>query len=623
MATKKIPDGVQKNHSNTNFEYFLNQALAPFAILTSRNFVFTFANAAYQQLMNGRQLLGKPLCEAIPELKGQPFVTLLEKVFDTGIPFHAAEIAATALFDGNDKPTTRYFNLSYTPYKNQGGETEGVLASGYDITEQVDLKKKEQKHILNFQAYDLFMQAPVGFSLVIGDDHTLKLANEKGLSIAGLGKEIIGKTISEILPGIESQGYIELLNAVKKTGKIINLKESPVTLMKNGIEQTIYVDLVYQPYYENGEIKGVLSISIDVTEQVMARREVEEFREKFETLSNNIPNLAWIANADGWIFWYNSRWYEYTGTTEKDMEGWGWQSVHDAEKLPDVLEKWQASINTGQPFEMVFPLLGADKIFRPFLTRVVPVFNREGKLMRWFGTNTDITKQKELEQMKDDFLSITSHELKTPVTTIKAYGQIAESLLEQKGDNETLGIIKKMGTQVNKLTTLIEELLDITKIQNGKFIYKETLFDFNTLTIDVVEDMQKTTKQTIKFTSGKDAIVFGDKDKVSQVLNNLISNALKYSPQANEIILTSDVIDNKVQLSVQDFGIGISAKNQQKVFEQFYRVTEDQQSTFPGMGIGLFICDEIIKRHKGKIWIESAVDEGSTFYIQLPLQSKE
>ena len=140
-----------------NFKYFLNQAFSPFSILTGRDFVFTFANAAYVELMNGRQLVGKTLDEAIPELKGQPFVSILEKVFDTGIPFHASEIAATAIFKGNTVPTTRYFNLSYTPYKNKDEVIEGILASGYDITNEVELRKREGKQILNLQAYNLHL----------------------------------------------------------------------------------------------------------------------------------------------------------------------------------------------------------------------------------------------------------------------------------------------------------------------------------------------------------------------------------------------------------------------------------------------------------------------------------
>lgn len=622
-VTEKVSKEKKAKTREENFDYYFNHSFAPFAILTGKNFVFTFANAAYIKLMNGRQLVGKPLIEAIPEINGQAFVSLLLNVFETGISFHSTEIAATAVFDGNTEATTRYFNLSYTPYKNPEGVIEGILASGYDITEEVEIKKKEKKQVLNLQAFNLFMQAPVGFSLLRGNDHTLELVNSTGLRMAGKGEEIIGKTISEILPGIESQGYIEILDRVKINGETFNLKESPVTLMINGVEETLYVNLVYQPYYEGENIVGVLSVSTDVTELVLARKESEELRERFETMANNIPNLAWIANADGWIFWYNSRWYEYTGTTPKEMEGWGWKSVHDPENLKAVIEKWQLSIDTGDPFEMVFPLKGADGIFRPFLTRIIPVFDNDRKIIRWLGTNTDITKQKELERMKDDFLSITSHELKTPVTTIKAYGQIAESMLEAKGDLATLGMIKKMGTQVNKLTTLIEELLDISKIHKGKLSYKESFFDFNDMVTDVIEDMQRTSvTHIIKSELAGSKKIFGDKDKLSQVLYNLISNAIKYSPNADSIIVKTELHIEGIQLSVQDFGIGISAQEQQNIFEQFYRVNGDNQSTFPGLGIGLYICSEIIARMGSKIWVESIPGEGSVFFILLPFDHR-
>ncbi len=617
--TEQVLNEKSAKAQQENFEYCLSQAAAPLAILTGNNFIFTFVNEAYAQLMNGRQLVGKTLEEAIPELEGQPFLSLLKKVFDTGIPYHASEIEATALFEGNSKPTTKYFNLSYTSYKDHNGITKGVLASGYDITKEVILKKENEKQVLNLQAYNLFMQVPVGFSLLRGDDHIVELVNSMALRYTGKNEESIGKPVVEVLPEIEKQGYIKLLDRVKRGGESFNLKESPVILIKDEKEKLIYMNIFFQPYYEGKNIEGVLAVFMDVTEQVTTRKKIEEMGERFETMANNIPNLAWIANADGYIFWYNNRWYEYTGTTPQQMEGWGWKSVHDPKKLPAVLERWQLSINTGDPFEMVFPIKGADNAFRPFLTRVIPIRDNEGKVIRWLGTNTDITKQKEVERMKDDFIAIASHELKTPLTTIKAYGQIAEDMLQEKGDKNTLAIMKRMSSQVNKLNTLIEDLLDITKIQKGKLTYKEEFFDCNDLLKEVINDMQKTTStHEIKYNLDSTAQIFGDKNKISQVVDNLISNGIKYSPKANRIIVSTKLQENGVVLSVQDFGIGILAKDRKKIFAQFYRVSGENQITFPGMGIGLYICQEIISRHGGKIWVESKINKGSVFYVWLP-----
>jgi signal transduction histidine kinase len=248
---------------------------------------------------------------------------------------------------------------------------------------------------------------------------------------------------------------------------------------------------------------------------------------------------------------------------------------------------------------------------------------KDGKVKTIMSLVQDITEQKQLERHKDNFFDIVSHELKTPLTTIKAYGQIAESMLEAKGDAGTLGMIKKMGSQVNKLTALVQDFLDFTKIQNGKLIYNEAFFDFNELVEEVIDDMQKiSVTHEIKNNSGKTAAIFGDKDKFSQVLNNLISNAIKYSPKAGSIIISTQLQKDSIELSVQDFGIGILAQNQQSVFEQFYRVNEGNQPTFPGMGIGLYICSEIISRHSGKIWVESSIGKGSIFYIWLPFDHR-
>ncbi len=207
--TEKILSKKEAQAARYNFEYYLKNAVAPFAILTGRKFEFTFANEAYVELMNGRQLVGKLLEEAIPEIKDQPFILLLQQVYDTGIPFHATEIAATALFEGNTEPVMRYFNLSYTPIKDHNDTIIGILASGYDVTKEVLLKHENEKHIVNQEAYNLFMQAPVGFSLLLGDDHKIELVNAMALRFTGRGEESIGKPVVKVLPEIENQGYIE------------------------------------------------------------------------------------------------------------------------------------------------------------------------------------------------------------------------------------------------------------------------------------------------------------------------------------------------------------------------------------------------------------------------------
>ncbi len=613
-----------------------------------------------------------------------------------------------------------------------------------------ELAAAQSKFVSLERLTNLFENAPAFICTLRGKHHVFELANKQYYQLVG-HRDILGKPALLAIPEAKEQGFIKSLDTVFKTGKPFVGNEVKIALQRAAHTplEDRYVNFVFQPIFESDDrISGIFVHGVDVTEQVLARRKLEESEERFRTMTDNIPNLAWMANPDGYIFWYNLRWFEYTGTTAQEMEGWGWQKVHDPESLQKVLVEWKKSIKSKKEFEMVFPIRGADGQFRSFLTRVVPVLDKAGKVARWFGTNTDIAEQKKVEEslkesesrirfmadampqqvwsatpdgaldyvnqytvtyfnkraediigagwqsvihpddlpncidswteslktgkqyqvffrlqkydgtyrwhlgralplfdeqkvlkwfgtntdiddqkkleaQKDDFLGIASHELKTPVTSIKAYGQVLEATFRRKGDLQAADQLLKMDAQINRLSNLIADLLDVTKIQSGRIQFHQEYFDFNMLVKDTVEEMQRTTeKHSIGLKLGKIKNVFADKERIEQVLTNFITNAIKYSPRANKINVTSAVASGSVTLRVQDFGVGIQKENQQKVFEQFYRVSGPKQDTFPGLGLGLYISSEIIKREGGKIWVESAVGKGSTFCFSLPLQKK-
>ncbi len=353
-------------------------------------------------------------------------------------------------------------------------------------------------------------------------------------------------------------------------------------------------------------------------------KELKKSEQKFKTLADNIPNLCWMADADGYIYWYNSRWYEYTGKKPAEMVGWGWKSVHDPAILPKVLERWKNSLKTGVPFEMIFPLKSKTGEYNPFLTLIVPVHDEKGKVIQWFGTNTNVSKQVELERQKDEFLGIASHELKTPVTSIKAYGQVLQTMFQRKGDVKAVEALQKMDSQINKLTNLIGDLLDVTKIQSGRLEFHKEYFDFNELVYEIIDEMQLTTERHILTKDlAQTKSVYGDRERIGQVLINLISNAIKYSPHTDKIIITTNNDKGNVKLCVQDFGVGIPKEKQDKIFEQFFRISGPHYNTVPGLGLGLYISSEIIKRQKGKIWVESIVGKGSSFCFSLPISKKK
>ena len=202
---------------------------------------------------------------------------------------------------------------------------------------------------------------------------------------------------------------------------------------------------------ENGNPKRLVGIVQDITERKQAEEVLRESEQQFHALADSIPNLAWWANGDGYITWYNRRWYEYTGTTPQQMEGWGWQNAHDPEVLPKVLQQWKASIATGEPFDMTFPLRGADGIFRPFLTRIMPLKDEQGRVIRWFGTNTDVSEQKRTEkalQQSEKFQAAVLNSLMAHIAVLDKSGQIIavnEPWLRFARENG-LTDVKKIGT---------------------------------------------------------------------------------------------------------------------------------------------------------------------------------
>ncbi len=239
-------------------------------------------------------------------------------------------------------------------------------------------------------------------------------------------------------------------------------------------------------------------------------------------------------------------------------------------------------------------------------------------------TSHDVTERMEAEQRKDAFISMASHELKTPVTSLKGFTNILQRRFNQQEDKQALTYLEKIDRQVNKLTKLINDLLDVSKIQTGKLGYQEEFVDLVVLVQEIIENVQGTTQtHTLYFEETQAVQVVCDKDRIGQVLINLLTNAIKYSPRAENVVVRVSQDSENAIVSVQDFGIGISKAYQEKIFEQFYQVTDPEEKTYPGLGIGLYISSEIVKRHGGRLWVESRKGEGSTFHFSLPLVKKE
>jgi PAS domain S-box-containing protein len=365
---------------------------------------------------------------------------------------------------------------------------------------------------------------------------------------------------------------------------------------------------------------GRASVVRDLRPELKARQALIESEEIFRAITTASPAALWMSDSEGAITYVNQIWINWTGAELSAHLGAGWLNAVVPEDLQTAADKFLRDFTDRRFHESQFRIKHRDGVVRWVVCTGNPQFNAEGNFKGYIGACVDITEQKHLQQQKDEFIGVASHELKTPVTSIKAYTQVLQAVFEREGDAKKTAMLNKMNSQVDRLTSLIGDLLDVTKIQSGRLQFNDDYFDFQALVSELIEDLQRTTTNHTLIAQLQPAtVVYADKDRIGQVITNLITNAIKYSPQADQIIIRSSIADNQVKLCVQDFGIGISADKQEKVFEQFYRVSGDKQHTFPGLGLGLYISSEIIKREGGRIWVNSTMGEGSTFCFALPI----
>jgi signal transduction histidine kinase len=238
----------------------------------------------------------------------------------------------------------------------------------------------------------------------------------------------------------------------------------------------------------------------------------------------------------------------------------------------------------------------------------------------------DITERKQIEREKqllleqrEEFMAIASHELKTPVTSLKGYTQVLHARFAKADDERSAALLAKMGVQLDKLINLISELLDVTSIEAGKLSWHNERFDLDALVRAIVEEVGHTTERhQIRIEGAARTPVYGDPERIGQVLTNLLTNAIKYSPQADTILVKVAVDADTATVGVQDFGIGIAPEKHEHVFERFFRVSDPEHATFPGLGLGLYISAQIVKRQEGRMWIESRLGVGTTFFFTIP-----
>lgn len=566
---------------------------------------------------------------AVEKDTGKPARDYLEKTTEElGIPQEVAEQWEAAVSDvfqtGREKmidsylPTLsgekKYHQSHLVPEFNQAGEVETVLAISRDTTERIKADE-EQKMIeealrLSNEKTRKILESIVEVYFVLDKHLRFKEVNHQAELFWDKSRsELVGQKITDLFPHIKKTEFYRQYNQALKTQKLARFESFSE-------RKKIWLEVYLYP------VARELDVYIhDIDKRKRAEEDLRDSEARFRSVTQSAHDAIVSTDRSGRIISWNRGAEAIFGFSEKEILG----------KSLTVLMPFEFRELHRKAFAKAVTRGSSEKFGRTLEMRGLKKdgseFPLELSLSSWTlhdqiyftGIVRDITERRELEKRKDEFISIASHELKTPVTTIKGFTQILQRKFAQS-DEETVKLyLAKMDSQLNNLTELVSNLLDVSRIQAGKLELRLENFEIGKLIAETIEDtglMYQTHK--ISFLSQAKHCVLADRNRIAQVLINLISNAVKYSPPPSQIEIGFKSDGEKVIVFVRDRGIGISKDYHQKIFEPFFQAKGLGSDLSAGLGLGLHICSGIIERHGGKIWVKSSPRRGSTFFFSLP-----
>jgi len=585
------------------------------------------------------EVIGKPFLEILPDLADQPFASQLRHVMATGEIIDVKESPVLfTMSDGSVRET--FVDYTYQPLSDLDGNRTGVLVMSFEITDRVVSHRLQEKYALelalaNSQLHQvndelarsesrfkyLIQEAPVAIGILQGRELLVESANIKLLEVWGKTAAILGLPLHKALPELEGQPFLSILDNVYTSGVAFNANEIRALLEHNGELKELFFNVVYQPIANSsGSTADILVVAVDVTEQVRNRRQVEHAEQTLRLALEAANVGTWYIHSETRELIASNRMKELFGFYAEDEM----TLPHALERIPEefretVKEAIETAITKGENYDVSHTVIG----FRDKKVRWVRALGNlrldlSGEFSAFTGVIMDITDQMEDELRKNDFIGMVSHELKTPLTSLNGHLQFLQRKAS-KGSTTAASSFEQPLKQVRQMTEMIAAFLNVSRLESGKIHIEKTAFDMTELIREIeVEHLVYSTSLKIVLNLCNSVIVNADKPKIAQVINNLVSNAVKYSPNGTRIEVTCAVSNGKVKVGILDQGIGIREQDLPRLFERYYRV-ENHNNNVSGFGIGLYLSAEIIERHLGKIWAESEFGNGSAFYFELPL----
>jgi len=563
------------------------------------------------------EMLGNTPALLYPEREQQLFLSDIEHILQ-GQDYHGT-------WEGRRKDETAiWIDVKTTVLRNTKGQAIGFIGTAKDITER---KRAEEASRWLAAIVESSDDAIIGKTR----EGIITSWNRAAERMYGYrAAEAVGQPITLLFPPDRQDEFISIMEQITRGERIDHFETTRVR--KDGAY--LLVSVTVSPIHDStGQVIGASAIARDITERKRLEAEIRQAKQQLDLVFQNIADGITVQERTGRLIYANDTGAQLAGFASAQA-----MLAFDMETLrAHLVEQIEMMDEFGQP--VTFSDLPSAKALQGqsraemlvhyrlrhtgrsswSVVKASPIVDEAGQVQLVVNIFSDVTARVELEQRKDEFLGMASHELKTPITSLKGYTQLLKMRIGKQGAAESVAMLDRMEKQLDRLTHLITDLLDVSKIQAGQIDFAREPIDIDAFVHTIAEAMQFISPtHAITVQGASHARIMGDRDRLEQVFINLISNAVKYSPETSRVDIFITASDGTVTVSVRDYGIGIPQEHQQKIFERFYRVSSGNGKTFPGLGMGLYISSAIVNLLGGRLWVESAEGGGTTFFISLP-----